>query len=170
MVGATYAWFSDSTEIAENRFIVEIPEPGTESAWVLGDNRFNNNPNQLYFEYEIGDGSAPPNGVPIERDIFIGQEFDVIGKVIVWDENDMLYIKYVMTEGDVKIESALLYAKLTVPNFTGVGNNYETADESFTWPGVTEYTFVLSQVNGTLINNITSSVYITGKLDVYDNR
>ena len=167
VVGMTYAWFTADASIDTNTFIVEIP--GTESAWTDGDNSFGGR-NQYYFEYDIGDASS--EGDAIKEDIFIGADKDVIGKVYVWDDGDTLYIKYKIDVDDVMIERALLYAKLTEPGFSGVGNNYDDGDESFDWPGVTEHKFELDEVNDTDIGDLIKddTIYIAGKLDVFDNR
>jgi len=165
ITGSTYAWFTANASIDTNIFIVDV---GTESAWTDGEVNFHGQ-NQYYFEYELGDGEKTE---PIKRDIFIGaKKDDVIGKVEVWDNDDKLYIKYIIEEEDVKIGKAWLYAGLEKPE-GGPGQAYTTDDESYDRPGVKEHTFKLYDVSGTYIGDIgvEDTIYIAGKLDVYDNR
>lgn len=158
-IGSTYAWFSANVSIDTNKFIVEIPEPETESAWTDGDYSFGN-PLQWYFIYNIGEGSSDN---PVNKYIiFIGSsKQDVIGRVSVWDDDGTLHIKYVIDVEEVAIETASLYAESTAPNFNGAAG-YNTAKAVYAWPGVLEHTFELSFTEG--------PIYIAGHLDVFDNR
>lgn len=162
MIGATFAWFTDSTEIAENRFIVEIPEED-DSAWTDGDDSFGNI-NQFFITYNKGQGTGSGIYDSVNEDIFIGAKKDtIIGRIEIWDDGVNLKVKFLITDNVYRIKEIKLYAEDEEPDFVGAGG-YNTAKATFTNP-VSEYTFTLDRISGKKLEDI-EIIYIAGKLEV----
>ncbi len=168
IAGLTHAWFTDSVSIDQNKLIVDIPEPGTESAWTDGDYEFGTSANQYYFEYEKG--SSNDNG-PTTENIFIGaKKTDVIGEISVEDNGDNLMVTFDITVSDVSMKTINLYIGLTPPTGEPSPANYGENREFD--PPETAYEYVLNSVDSEDFNDIEDGdiIYIAGKLAVFDNR
>ena len=174
IAGLTHAWFTDSVSIDQNKLIVDIPEPGTESAWGGGNPdkyggdpgiKWGVNPMQYYFSY--AKGSEVEEGI-----IFIGADIEIIGEILVWDSekdgSNKLYVRFTITDNDYEINTIDLYAGLDAPE----GNPASYGNMVTYGPGITEHTYVLSSIDGKDYNDDDDispgePVYITAKLDVF---